>query len=247
MDEEKGALDQFDNDFPVQDEKADPFAVAPAPTADVDEEEELPAELKNRHIHRVERKLREEREANIALAARLSERSELERFKEESGDNPDITKIYGTDTPEAREATRLLQGALDKVGQQAEERAVKRFQDIQETQVKAQREAESFIDGALEALEEDHNIDLTSDAPQARKARREFLELVQKASPKDDNGDIKEYADFDAVFDLYASSREKATTRNKDLASRSMVKSGNTTQTVGNKVHEDYLRQIGIL
>ncbi len=237
----------LDEDFPAADLDADPFAEPAAPVAET-EDEELPKELKNRHVRRLEKKLAETREESIELAARLAERSELTKFQEEVGNDPDIARIYGTETPEAREATRLLQGALSKAEERATEKALAKFQAAQAEQVKAQRDAQRFIDDELESIEEEHGIDLTSDSPQARKACREFLDLVQKASPKDGNGDIKEYADFGAVFDLYNTRREpKQPTRNQDLASRSMVRSGNTQGSVANKATEDYLKQAGII
>ncbi len=248
--QEKGALDEFNDDFPVADQTADPFAVVQAPVEKTEEvEEELPKEFKNRHIRRVEAKLQAEREYNIAQAERIKVLTEMQQFDKDTEGDPDIAKIYGTDTPEAREATRILQTSLQRMSKEAEERAVQRFQEIQESGARAQREAESFIDDELEALEESYNVDLTSDAPAARKARREFLQLVQKTSPKDEDGNIKDYADFDQVFDLYRSSREKPNaSRNKDLAARSMVRSGaSDTTKVATNAQEDYLRSQGII
>lgn len=250
MPPDKSALDQFNEDFgPLDKNQLDPFNESVKPTEKVEEgEPEAQIERKkNRHERRLEAKLQAEREANIEMAARLRA---LHEAKEEDKTpvSPDIARIYGTDTPEAREATRILQAALEQVRTEAEENAFRRLSETQQKEIAEQREAESFIDNELEALEDEYNLDLTSDKPEARKARSEFLSLVEKLSPKDEAGNVTDYADFDEVFEIYQGSREKQPTRAKELASRSMTKSGaSPTQPVNDKVTQDYLRSIGII
>ena len=199
---------------------------------DVDPET-VPESIKDRRHRRLEAKLQAERESNIRLNERLTALSESERYQRDTttlGDTEkELLRMYG-DTPEGRQAVDIHKALLDRVAEEAEERAVSRMEARQNEAASQQREYESLIDESLENLEDEHNIDLTSDAPSARKARREFLELVEKLSPKDSSGTITDYADFDSTFEMYLSQREKQdNSKQKELASRSMVKSGSST------------------
>ncbi len=89
-------------------------------------------------------------------------------------------------------------------------------------------EFENIIESSLEDLEEEYGVDLTSNTPAAKKARSEYLDLVQRLSPKDAEGNVTSYADFQATWDIYQSNRPVAPTdtRKKDLASRSISQGG---------------------
>lgn len=261
MPEPKDALDEFNEDFPKGDESVDPFAETrtekTVPEKEETTEEDDVAKIKerdNREAKRAKRALQAEREANIALTERIKVLSEVQKFNQETGSSKelasDITRIYGNDTPEAREASRILKEALDRNLEQAEERALRRLQEVREAEVVAQKEAESFIDNELAALEDEYDVDLTSDSPAGRKHRREFLELVQKASPKDQDGNIKEYADFSEIFEIYQSRLEKPdNSRQRQVASRSMTRSGSssTQKSVEQTSNEQWLKDRGII
>lgn len=254
MPKQNGALDEFAEDFPVEDPSVDPFEVgvekAPEKEVVVEEEGEKTEPRKNRQHRRLETKLQQERETNIELNARLKALSEERQFRQEvRQEDTDVSRIYGTDTPEAREATRLLQSALQRTREEAETSALQKFEAVQETQRKAQRDAEGLIDSELESLEDEFDVDLTSDAPAARKARRELLELVSELSPKDSEGNIKDYADFGKAFEIYQNTKEKPNAnRQKDLAARSMVKSGASSSTkLETDAQESYLKSIGVI
>jgi hypothetical protein len=135
--------------------------------------------------------------------------------------------MYGT---ENMEAARIHQSLLNDARKQGEENAFARFQEARRAEIQEQAQYQEFIDGELESLEDEFNVDLTSDAPAARKARRELLGLVANLSPKDEAGQITGYADFRTTYDLLQSRRtpEKSETTNraKEIAARSMEKSG---------------------
>lgn len=247
--EDENVLDDFEADFPKADDTTDPFAeTTEAPKKDETDPEEVPEDRKNRRHRRLEEKLNAEREANIALTERVKVLSEVDKFKRESGESGiDLSKIYGSETPEAREATRILQEAFKKTAQEAEQNALARFEAKQAEALKAQKEAEGFITQELEALEDEFNVDLTSNAPAARKARSQVLALVEKMSPKDSDGNIKDYGDFSTAFEVYQERTKRDSSRQKGVAARSMVRSGGSQQTVTSKPEEDYLRSIGII
>lgn len=204
-------------------------------------------EYENRAARRWRERAQAEKEQNIALAARLQALSEAEKFRQEmSGKSVDerLLTLYG-DNENGRKAAQITQSLLEDAEKRAEERALNRIQEAQRQAESEVSENENFIEQELESLEERLGIDLTED-PENRQA---FLTLVEKYSPKDREGNIKEYADFDAVAEVFMKTREKPNAINKDLSSRSMVRSGSST-TVGKaetQATENYLKNLGII
>ncbi len=143
----------------------------------------------------------------------------------------------------------MQESLLNRYKQDAKEEALQELSNQRDREAKEQKDYESYIDAQLEALEDDHNVDLTSDAPAARKARRELLELVEKLSPKNEDGEITGFADFGTSWDVYSERRQKSTSvqQKKEIAAQTMNRSGNVD---GKKVNDDanlaYLRSIGI-
>lgn len=161
--------------------------------------------------------------------------SEVETFKKEVapdyGSNPpaEWTMAYG-DNDQAKQAWILQQKLIAQAVEEAEQRALSKFQAISQEEKQAQKQFESYISDSLENLEDEYGVDLTSNSPKAKKERADFLELVGKLSPKDSEGNVTGYADFNEAFSLYRSIKGKeaqseVTNEKKQLASRSMAKS----------------------
>lgn len=165
------------------------------------------------------------REARIEALAGISQNN-----SSSSSDMPaEWVALYGN-TPESKQAWQLQEKMFKDASERAKTEALKEFESKQEASRKEQKQFESFIDNELESLEDEYNVDLTSDAPAARKARREFLELVQNLSPKDASGTITGYADFDSTFQVYQKTRSVEKTgenvdRKKEIASKTMQQS----------------------
>lgn len=237
MEKTNSEVDEFFEGLPSEDKKESDIFADEKPIEKEPEKESEP--IKNRQHRRLEIKLQEEREANIALNARLQERTELDRFRQDtkSDDVPvDWLQVYGGSTPEGQEqakrAWKLQQEMISQAEDRATERALEQIEERQQEGIKQQKQFESFIDTELEAIEDQFNVDVTSNAPSARKARREFLEMVQKFSPKDEDGTITDYADFEATWEQYQATRQKTdNSKQKDLADRSMKQSGNAQTT----------------
>lgn len=228
-------IDKFFGDLPSQDKKvADVFNDKPNPEEGTknDEPKEETAEQtevrKNRRHRRLEEQLQRERESNIALNERLKTLAEVDRtIKETSGEiDPRLIRVFGT-TDEAKEIARHFTEILAETKESAREEALREIENQQAMLQEEQKGYESQIDSELESLEEEFGVDLTSDTPQARKTRREFLEMVQALSPKDEDGTITGYADFGSTFELYQGSRSKPdNTRQKEIADKTMQRSG---------------------
>ena len=230
-------LDKFFEGLPSEDKQlADVFNDKPKEEAPVQgEEPEDDGEVrKNRRHRRLEEALQKERESNIALAARIETLSEVQKFTQETTKTGEVPHewiaLYG-DTPEARRAWEMEERLISRAKEEAKNEALEEFENRQNKVVQEQKQYESLIDSELESLEDTYNVDLTSNAPSARKARREFLELVQSLSPKDEAGNIADYADFGSTFEVYQKTRQsekssETSNKQKELASRSMQKPG---------------------
>lgn len=232
---EESIMDQPLSPEPVKDEGAKEVPV----------DDEL-GEAKRRREKRLMEKLQAEREANIALNARLQTISQAQKFRSETEPADylkHVERIYGTNSPEAQEATRLLQDALKGVEDRATERALEKLREEQRQAQQEVAKSEEELDSYIEGLEERHNIVFT---PQMQQA---YFSLMEKLSPKDASGNILSYADPDAVYDVFTERFQKPTNRAKDLASRGMTTSASSAPEA--KLQDDaareFMRQAGII
>lgn len=244
----KSEVDDFFSNLPTEDkqdadifdEKKEVKEPVAEPEKDEDEvDEEGKITRKNRAYRRLEEKYERERESAIALNERvrlLSEQVESigrrSTTETKSGDMPaEWVALYGS-SEDAEKAWKLQGTFLNKFKEEARDEAIREFERREEARLSEERQFESFIDSGLESLEDKYNVDLTSDAPKARKARREFLEMVQKLSPKDENGTITGYADFESTFEIYKAQKVETpdNSRRKEIASGTMTRPGSEVQ-----------------
>lgn len=252
---EPNEVDKLFSDLPSQDKvEADIFNEKPKETEAKPEKEEEEAEgKKNRRHRRLEERLQQEREANITLTERVKALSEAQEFtrdfiKSNKDDvDPDLVRIFG-ESPEGKEIARIMEQKMNSVQTRAEERALEKFYESQRKEEVEVKQYESQIDAEIESIEDEYGVDLSSNSPTAKKARRDYLDLVVKLSPKDEDGNITNYADFSSAFEVYQSTKERPdASRNKELASRSVQKSGQTdTSELNDQATREYLKSIGI-
>lgn len=212
----------------------------------VENTEEIPEDLKNRHIRRLETKLQAEREASIAREAKIEALTEAQKFRGETkADELDemVTRIYGTDKPENAAATELLLKSMKGFSERAKREALEEFRAEQtQREQDVDREVKT-LEGYIEQIEDQYGIDLSSTAS-ARERRAQYVELLEKLSPKQ-NGEVVDYADPFETYELFAS--RQAPSRSKELSARGMVRS----RPVENSLQEDttfkFLREQGLL
>lgn len=240
--------DQFLADLP-DDQGSDLFDFTPQEPQPFVEQEGEEAEVeykpKNRRERRLTQKLEAERQSAIDLAERLSRLEQARSVSEEDADYlKGLELIYGTDSPEAIQATELLKKAITGVREDAETRAYQRFLDSQNQELQAVAEAEEELDIILDGIEDRYKVELTEDQEAA------YFQLMQKMSPKDKNGNVVGLADPDAVWEIFSERMNKPRTdsRAKELSARSMVQSGATKDsTLKDDAAERQLREWGIL
>lgn len=199
---------------------------------------------KNRRERRLMVKLQAERESSMFLAGKLEARTEAGRaVTEESDYLKAIERIYGTETPEAQIATDLLKKALSGVRDDAENRAYDRIKEEQQLEREQARKVNETLDGFIEDIEDEFSVNLT-DAQE-----RAFFQMLEKMSPKDKEGNVIEYADPIAVWEVLQERSSKRTdTRAKDMSSRSMTHSGASKEIkTGDDAAARFLREQGII
>lgn len=185
---------------------------------------EIEERKKNRYTRRREAEAQRLRDENLQLNERVKVLSEVSKFKEEVGDD-DLKKveaIFGTDTPEKLAATNILKEALAGMSEKAKNSALKELDSRGEQEIEAQKEADEEVDEMLEQVEDEYGLDMSDDS-----IRNGFLTLMEKMSSKYDDGNIKEFADHDAVAETYlALQKRQGSTKAKELSSRSLTRSG---------------------
>lgn len=218
--------------IPQQEEKQ---AVEPDP-------EQQPPEVKNRAHRRLEEKLQAEREANIAMAARLEALSEAKKAREDGLDDlKAIERIYGTDSPEAREATQILKETFAAIEERAVERAYERYQEDRRSQENSVKQEEQQLDAMIDEIEATG----VTVSPEAEKG---FFRMLEKLSPKDRDGNIIAYADPIATWEQYQSAIKRTDNTAKGLSSRSMTRSSTASApTTNDDAIRQMLREAGII
>lgn len=213
----------------------------------VETQEELPEDLKNRHIRRLETKLQSEREASIAREARIEALTEAQKFRKESGvDDLDemVARIYGTDKPENAAATELLTKAMKGYSERAKREAIEELRtELQNSRAEEQRETQA-VQSYIEQIEDKYGIDFTSTAA-GREKQQQFRDLWFRLSPKDSGGEVKEYADPYEVYEIF--SQSQGGSRAKELSARGMVRSAPVQTSVQDDATTKYLRENGII
>lgn len=203
-------------------------------------------EAKNRRERRLLRKNQQLREEAIAATARAEAIAESSQFRagtEETEYLKRVERIYGNDTPEKAEATNLLKEALEGVKQAAKDEALQEFQKERGSESLAVRQEEQNLDNMMEEIEDDYNADFSD--PNTRQG---FLTLLEKVSPKDRDGNIIEFADPATTWELFESRRDRASSRAKELSSRSMTRSGQSQPSrLQDDATERFLRENGII
>lgn len=215
-----------------------PLGDVTAPVAEAAATEDDDDTKANRRERRLTAKLQAEREAGIALAARLEALTEAQKLRgetESASFEKLAERIYGNQTPENAEATQLLVNALKEVEKSSTEKAMAQFREEQQKERDSLANEEKTLDNMVEELEDEYNV--TLDEP----TQKAFFQMLSKMSPKDSDGEIIAYADHHSVWEELKNRKQAAQpNRAKDVASRSMVKTGASADS---KLEDDSVRR----
>jgi len=186
---------------------------------------------RNRREKRLMAKLQAEKEANIALNERLRVQSELkEKAADTKSIDPDLVRLFG-DTPEGKLAQEMFSKKFSETEENAYKRALGEIKAENERLEEVSAQDSREIDDGFSSVEDEYNVDLSGDTKESAALRNGFIDFLTTISPKDKNGEIVEYADFESSFDVYRKLAEKGkprevSERQKALADRSMASGG---------------------
>lgn len=237
VDEFLGDLQNNDGDGVFEVSKEDPFGednIQQEETGEeeIKEEKPLPFHKDPKVIKFIEKE--------VAKRTQNVQQSNVQQSQEQpivsSGDDIDdvLTRIIGNDTPEKISAIKDFKKVLLEREEKGAERALSRFEQQRQAELQAELDARAELEEGFENIESTFNVDLSSKTPQARKTRNEFIDFIQRIAPKDENGEVSEYPDFEETFKLYqATKKPDLNTRNREVASRGMTRSGDASNTQG--------------
>lgn len=244
---EKSETQKFFDELPTNDQKID--SLFETPKAQEPEKEVEEEGTDNRRERRLRQRLESERESAKALNDRVRELAEkVSQYENVMSSEADerLTQIFGDDTPEKKALSKLFSDVLKDTREQAKLEALETIESRANSERDAVEAESKNIDEEIDYLEETYNVDLTSDSASAKKLRNNLIDMVEKLSPKDRDGNIIEFADFDTTFQLIQNTRPEPS-RNKELGSRTMQQSKTTDSSKdSNSALERYLNENGI-
>lgn len=234
MPDKTSAIDQFLGDIngqdSFQDPNANPFAEMEIPSGEQQEVPEEPEAKEEKLPFNKDPKIQRFIQKEVARLTKDLTPRETQKFEDEVESSGDVVEafktIIGDDTPEKVHALKML----DKTLKGFEEKATIPARQLQ-AERQAEREAEETLANGFESIEEQFDVDITSNTPQARRTKAEFIEFIETIAPKDEYGEIKEFPDFERSFEIFQNLRAKAqpVTRAKELASRSMARASDAS------------------
>lgn len=254
MAQENNSVQQFLNDIPTEDnapsildEKIE-FPGTETREAPAPEKGEPTNRAKERRRFREwEERLAEREQALIRQEERYKALEELKRQSAPQDVPVEWLRIHG-DSPESREAWRYNQELLTQKVKEAREELQATFRAEREQEIRAERQAAQELEDGISSLEEEYSIDLSSNSPAARKARADYLEALTAISPKDrDTGEIKDYGDPHAAYELYLLKKQGSSARAKNLAARGVSETASVAAPDQDEEIRKYLKANGIL
>ncbi len=201
---------------------------------------------RNRRERRLLQKLEDEKRSAAFLAGKLEAREEAKSSLSEERDYlKSVERIYGTETPEAQIATDLLKKAMVGLREDAKSMALDELRAERQREREEENSAVSTLESYVEDIEDTYNVTMTE--PQ----ERAYFELLRKMSPKDRDGNVTDYADPRAVWEVFQerlSARPGASRAAKELSARSMTPSGASSEsTLPDDAAARFLRENNII
>lgn len=237
MDKNKSAVEAFlegtGNESMFEQPSNDPFAGNAVEETvkedEVTEEKPLPFH-KDPKVQRYIQKEVEKLSKNIKPA-------ESEKKDEVNDDDDYYSRLIGNDTPEKVAMIREAKARDERLLSQAEERAFDRLSKREQEALEADKEAESELENAFENIEESYDVDISSNSPQAKKTRLEFISFVEKIAPKR-NGEIVDYPDMNSAWETFSEIKKSTAQPNraKELANRGLSRSSEATVKTEKKI-----------
>ncbi len=154
-------------------------------------------------------------------------------------------KILGNDSDENKAKSQVLAQIFSEIESKATESSYNRFAEESKQARQAELDAVNELQDGIDRIEENFGIDLSSNSVTSKKMRNDFLDFLGKVSPKNEYGEIKEYADIEAAFETFKEMRKPETnTQAKQIASRGIANSNASSSTVTRRITAGNLREV---
>lgn len=159
-----------------------------------------------------------------------------QELRPSQGDEDEVTavleRIIGNDTPEKQQAVKDFRKVLGSLEEKGAQRAIQQLQEQAEQERQEEIRAQEELDEGFDSVEETFGVDLSSNTPQARKTRSEFVDYIRKIAPKNEDGEVSAFPDLTSAFETFQELQKRAPTtssRAKELASKGMARSSDAT------------------
>lgn len=231
VDEFLGGLKGEQNNDPFKPESDDPFANNSFKTVEKTEDKGEKVENEKPLPFHKDPKLAKFIEKEVSK--RMADfKPETVKEKEDKADEITevLTRIIGNDTPEKLSAIKDFKKVIMDREVNGAKNAIEQFQSLQREEQAIYKEAENEVEAGFESIEEQFGVDL--DSPQATKTRNDFIDFVQRISPKDSEGNITQYPDFTESFKIFqemGAKKAPSNSKNKELASKSISRSSDAS------------------
>lgn len=172
-----------------------------------------------------------EKEINKKLKDQPQPQSRQEEFKKDIQQDEDpfteaLTNLIGDDTPEKVNVLKQFKRALGDMEKKAADTAYNKFLEEQKRAQEEEQRSIAELSEGIERIEENFEVDLSSNSPLAKKTRNEFLDFVEKISPKNERGEVISFPDLENAFSVFQSLKKpEGNPQAKDIASRVVARS----------------------
>ena len=233
MPNDKSAVDEFlgglnkpkENPF----ESQDPFKTqVDTGTEDEDtEEEEKPTPF-----HKDPKVLRYIEKQVAKATANIKPEPVYQTREEEINLPSSFVRLVGNDTEEKKQVLKDLSSYFGTLKGEARSEFMEEMRQQEVQAQEADNAALEELNQSFEDIEETFGVDLSSNTTAAQRTRAGFVEYLKKVSPKNADGEVKEFADIPNAWEEYQSRVTRSqNTRAKTLAARSMGGSQNVSDT----------------
>lgn len=223
-------LNQADQQF---EEPESVFGEKPKEEEVEEEEKPLPFHKDPKVQRYIQKEIEKAQKSQPSANAHSAERQFIEDTQQDDDEGTAILeRIIGNDTPEKVAAIKDFKRYLSSLEEKGADRALYQLSQQEEEARQEEAQASEEIEQGFEDIEETFGVDLSSNSPTARRTRNDFIDFIKRVAPKDRDGDVIALPDLTETFDLYQSTRQKpSNTRAKELATRSMARSNNASDT----------------
>ena len=156
--------------------------------------------------------------------------SEEQRFKKEVEEEINLpssfVRLVGNDTDEKKQVLKDLSNYFSTLKGEARQEFLEEMRQQEEQAAAQDQAALDELNSGFEAIEEEFGVDLNKDT----NTRTAFIEFLRKASHKNADGEVDQFADIPSTWELFQERQtNKPASRAKELASRGMTRSGETS------------------